>query len=50
MDKCCIHCKYLKTKQTKSKLEYGYCKCLKLPMLAVQMDCIYFKKQEKSIA
>jgi hypothetical protein len=42
---CAKECKYLVFKTTsKNKLEYGYCKKLDLLMIAVQMDCKYYKK------
>lgn len=47
MDKSCLDCKYIIHKKSKkSKIEYGYCKKLKMNLIAVQLDCKLYKKEE----
>lgn len=47
----CADCRFLKHKETKkSKIPYGYCKELKIDMIAVQINCKHHKEIEKGTA
>lgn len=47
MKKSCVDCVYLKERETKtSKIPYGYCIKLKMPLIAVQANCKYYKFKE----
>ena len=47
MSKSCQYCSYLRGRETKSGMPYGYCEKTKLILFTVQQDCVNFKRMDK---